>query len=256
MHSLQKQFSDCWKIGIGLQKVDNLNCSNYLIAIANQQIQGKLTIDDALKQIYLHYQDNCKDNYQKEADIVASRIVKLLSEENFTFEIKELLSIHKALFEGILACNEAGAFREFNLAKKEPILNGDTVIYGRADGILDYLEYDFKRESEFNYQGVTNDEVIDHIASFISNVWQCHPFTEGNTRTIAIFTIKYLKKLGFVPNSTPFYQSSKYFRDALVRANYQNFPKEIYHTEEYLNHFLANCYLGEDYLLDNIQLKI
>ena len=96
VHSLQMQFSDYWKIGIGLQKLDNLNCSNYLIAIANQQIQGKLTIDDALKQIYLHYQDNCKDNYQKEADIVASRIVKLLSEENFEFEIKELLSIHKA----------------------------------------------------------------------------------------------------------------------------------------------------------------
>ena len=256
MLSLQKQFSDYWKIGIGLQKVDNLNCSNYLIAIANQQIQGKLTIDDALKQIYLHYQDNCKDNYQKEANIVASRIVKLLSEENFEFEIKELLSIHKALFEGILACNGAGAFREFNLAKKEPILNGDTVIYGRADGILDYLEYDFKRESEFNYQGVANDEVVDHIAGFISNIWQIHPFSEGNTRTIAIFTIKYLKKLGFVPCSTTFYQSSKYFRDALIRANYQNFPKEIYHTEEYLKRFLANCYLGEDYLLDNIQLKI
>ena len=115
MHSLQKHFSDYWKIGIGLQKVDNRNCSNYLIEIANLQIQGKLTIDEALKQIYLHYQDVSKDNYQIEADIVASRIVKLLSEENFTFEIKELLSIHKALFEGILDCNEAGAFREFNI---------------------------------------------------------------------------------------------------------------------------------------------
>ena len=150
----------------------------------------------------------------------------------------------------------AGKIRTYDIVKEEEILNGGTVLYGRATTIMDLLDYDFKTEKEFNYKGLSKKEIVEHLTKFISGIWQIHPFAEGNTRTTAVFTIKYLYTLGFKLNKLPFKECSKYFRNALVRANYQNLDKGIPYTMTYLNKFFGNLLLDEENVLDNREMQI
>ena len=249
-----------WGIAIGLQQVDGLTPSKYLIDIAKDNIEGKISIDDANALVSQYYKHNPaktqKEHDEKEADEVSARITKLLSTHAFSFSPAELISIHKDLFTGILDRGIAGKIRTYDITKNEPILNGDTVIYGRSDSLKETLDYDFSQEKKFNYKGLTKREKIEQLTKFISGIWQIHPFGEGNTRTIAVFAIKYFYSLGLEINGNTFENHAKYFRNALVRANYQNIGKKVFYTFEYLNKFFGNLLLGENNLLDNREMQI
>lgn len=249
-----------WGVAIGLQKVDGLTPSKYLIDVAKDNIEGKITVDEAAEQVARYYQANpaktVKERNEKEADEVSARIAKLLSTHTFSFRPTELVSIHKALFSGILSDEIAGKIRTYDIVKKEPVLNGETVVYGRAENIMEMLEYDFSQEKAFKYQGLSKRAKAERLAKFVSGVWQIHPFGEGNTRTTAVFVIKYLYTMGFETNNDLFEQNAEYFRNALVRANYQNLDKDIPYTTEYLNKFFGNLLLGENNILDSKEMLI
>ena len=247
-----------WRTAIGLQDVDGLKPSQYLIETATQNIEGYITIEEALDRIDTYYEEKEVHSPERErteeADKVASRIAQLLSETAFSFTPQEYISIHRKLFQGIYP--HAGKIREYNITKKEWVLDGDTILYGSASELEATLEYDFSREREFSYKGLTMEEIIHHLAVFISRLWQIHIFGEGNTRTTAVFFIKYLRNLGFTVTNESFADHSWYFRNALVRANYTNLPKGIHETTEYLELFLKNLLLNENHLLSNRDLRI
>ena len=247
-----------WRTAIGLQDVDGLKPSQYLIETATQNIEGYITIEEALDRIDSYYEEkevhSPESERTEEADKVASRIAQLLSETAFSFTPQEYISIHRKLFQGIYP--HAGKIREYNITKKEWVLDGDTILYGSASELEATLEYDFSREREFSYKGLTMEEIIHHLAVFISRLWQIHIFGEGNTRTTAVFFIKYLRTLGFTVTNESFAEYSWYFRNALVRANYTNLPKGIHETTEYLELFLKNLLLNENHLLSNRDLRI
>lgn len=75
---------------------------------------------------------------------------------------------------------------------------------------------------------------------FISGIWQIHPFREGNTRTVAVFLIQYLRGLGLDINYQPFQDNSRFLRDALVLDNANLSQKD----SSYLTHFFNNLLLG------------
>jgi fido (protein-threonine AMPylation protein) len=247
-----------WKTAIGLQKVDGLKPSEYLIETAKQNIEGDITIEEVKKRIDTYYQQHptkTDEDRTEEADKVSARIAEMLSEQTFTFSPAEYLAIHRRLFKGIYKF--AGKIREYNITKKEWALNGETVLYASADSLRATLEYDFEQERKFSYKGLSEQEIIEHIAHFISNLWQIHIFGEGNTRTTAIFLIKYLRKLGFKHvNNDLFADHSWYFRNALVRANYEDLSKGIYRTENFLIRFLSNLLLKGNYFLKNREMHI
>ena len=100
------------------------------------------------------------------------------------------------------------------------------------------------------------DEIIHHIAVFVAGLWQIHVFGEGNTRTTAVFFIKYLRTLGFDVMNDIFAQNAWYFRNALVRANYNDLVNDVHKTTEYLELFLKNLLLGEKNELHNRTMHI
>ena len=247
-----------WRTAIGLQDVDGLKPSQYLIETATQNIEGHITIEEAIDRIDSYYEEkevhSTESERTEEADKVASRIAQILSETAFSFTQQEYISIHRKLFQGIYL--HAGKIREYNITKKEWVLDGDTIMYGSASELEATLEYDFSRERDFSYKGLTMEEIIHHLAVFISRLWQIHILGEGNTRTTAVFFIKYLRTLGFTVTNESFAEHSWYFRNALVRANYTNLPKGIHETTEYLELFLKNLLLNENHLLSNRDLRI
>ncbi len=249
--------SYAWHTAIGLQAVDGLKPSKYLLDTAIKNIEGEISIDEAQKLIHSYYKNNPEleaNDRTKEADIVSSRITKILAENAFSFTPNEYISIHRKLFSDIY--KHAGKIRDYNITKKEWILDDATVIYGSASELKTTLEYDFAEERSFNYDGLSMDEIINHLALFISRLWQIHIFGEGNTRTTAVFFIKYLRKLGFNVTNDIFAENAWYFRNALVRANYNNFEKGIYETTEYLKLFLRNLLLNENNNLSNRSMHI
>lgn len=246
-----------WKVAIGLQDVDGLKTSEYLLDTAKDNIEGKIDFDSANARISRYYKEKEERNEEaeeKEADIVSARIAQLLSSKTFTFSPASLQNIHEHLFKGIIG--KAGKLRKYNITKKEWILNDDTVIYSDYRDITSALNYDFDQEKAFNYSELEKKDFIKHISKFTSDIWQIHPFPEGNTRTTAVFIIKYLKTFGIDINNRPFEDNSWYFRNALVRANYSNFDKDIYETTEFLEKFFSNIILGSRYELKNRYLHV
>ena len=247
-----------WSTAIGLQAVDGLKPSKYLIDTAIQNIEGKITLKEAQNLIESYYKEKPvhlqADERTEEADKVASRIAELLSETAFSFSPNEYISIHRKLFQGIY--KNAGKIRDYNITKKEWVLDGASVMYGSASELRATLEYDFSQEKEFSYKGLSMNEIIHHLAVFISRLWQIHIFGEGNTRTTAVFFIKYVRTLGFSATNDIFAENAWYFRNALVRANYTNLQKDIHETTEYLEIFLRNLLLNEKNALHNRNLHI
>ena len=192
----RKQLGYAWQTAVGLQKVDDLEPSHYLIETAKKSIEGEITLDAASELIHRYYEQRPKtdENRTEEADKVSVRIAQILSEKAFIFSATQYLSIHKRLFQGIYS--HAGTIRDYNITKKEWVLDGDTVLYGGASELKATLEYDLATERAFRYQGLSMDEVIHHLAVFVSRLWQIHVFGEGNTRTTAVFFIQYLRSLG------------------------------------------------------------
>ncbi len=246
-----------WSTAIGLQAVDGLRPSEYLINTAVQNIEGEITLQEAKYLIDNYYQNRpsrSDEERTEEADKVSARIAEILSETAFSFTPNEYMAIHRRLFQGIYS--HAGKIRDYNITKKEWVLDGATVLYGSASELKATLEYDFAQERNFSYRGLSMDEIIHHLAVFISRLWQIHIFGEGNTRTTAVFFIKYLKTLGFSATNDIFAQNAWYFRNALVRANYTDLKKGVYETTEYLEIFLRNLLLNEKNELHNRYLHI
>ncbi len=247
-----------WSTAIGLQAVDGLRPSEYLIDTAIQNIEGRITLKEAQTLIDSYYKESAghiaPDKRTEEADKVSLRIAKILSETAFSFTPNEYISIHRKLFHGIYKF--AGTVRDYNITKKEWVLDGETVMYGSASELRATLEYDFNQEREFSYKDLSMNEIIHHLAVFISRLWQIHIFGEGNTRTTAVFFIKYLRTLGFSATKDIFAENAWYFRNALVRANYTNLQKGIHETTEYLELFLKNLLLNENNELHNRDLHI
>lgn len=253
----QTEKANLWKTAIGLQEVDGLKPSQYLIDTARENIEGYLTFAEVKQRLDGYYQQLAvrDESRTEEADKVSARIAEMLSEQTFGFSISEYLSIHRRLFQGIYP--DAGQLRTFNISKKEWILNGETVLYGSADSLRETLEYDFDREKKFSYKGLNQTQIIEHLALFIADLWQIHPFSEGNTRTTAIFLIKYLRKLGYKQaNNAQFEQHAWYFRNALVRANFEDLSQGIYRTNEFLIKFFDNWLFGNNEPLKNREMRI
>ncbi len=243
-----------WSTAIGLQQVDGLKPSSYLYETAKKNIEGELSFDDAKNLIDSYYESRTsrtddEDERTEEADKVSTRIAQILSEPSFNFSPSHLIAIHKRLFEGIFKF--AGKIRDYDITKKEWVLNGDTVMYGAAFELKSALDYDFEQERAFNYKGLSNDEIVKHITFFVSRLWQIHVFGEGNTRTTAVFTIKYLRSLGYKADNDIFAENSWYFRNALVRANYKNLKNGIQENPIYLERFFRNLILDENNELKN-----
>ena len=247
-----------WSTAIGLQAVDGLKTSKYLIDTAIQNIEGKITMKEAQNLIDSYYEERpvhlSDEERTEEADKVSSRIAEILSENAFSFSPNEYISIHRKLFQGIY--KHAGKIRDYNITKKEWVLDGATVMYGSASELRATFEYDFSQEKDFSYKGLSIDEIIHHLAVFVSRLWQIHIFGEGNTRTTAVFFIKYLRTLGFSATNDIFAKNAWYFRNALVRANYTNLQKGIHETTEYLEVFLRNLLMNENNELHNRDLHI
>lgn len=234
-----------WDMAIGIQKVDNLTPSDYLEKLMNDNINGKLTIEDIEKGLKIYYDEKNDINYNElECDFVSTRIVELLNEDKFELSVDYLIYIHKYLFRNIY--DFAGEFKDRNWSKKEPILNKDTVIYGDYKKVKESLEYDISNELQKNYKEMNIVEVIENISNFSSNIWQVHPFREGNTRTTALFIEKYLINLGYNVDNTLFKDKSIYFRNALVRSNYYNNKLNIKEDNSYLIKFYENLLLGKN----------
>lgn len=250
--------SEAWKAAIGLQDVDGLKTSDYLLDTAKEHIEGKIDIATVQKRVSSYYeQQNVRQAVEdgtEEADKVAARIAQMLNENTFQFSPAEFKAIHRRLFSDVF--KHAGEIRTYNITKKEWILKGDTVLYASFDSINDTLDYDFNLEKKFSYEGLSANEAVKHIAKFTAGIWQIHPFCEGNTRATAVFIIKYLKSFGFDVNNDLFSENSWYFRNALVRANYNNVKNGITATTKYLELFFENLLLGKNNELKNRYLHI
>ena len=255
-HKREKGYA--WQTAIGLQAVDGLKPSEYLKDKARQHIEGDITIDEVKQLVDSYYKSkvarSSSEDRTEEADKVSARITEILSENTFTFSPIEYLAIHRHLFEGIFS--HAGQIRDYNITKNEWVLKGATVLYASAGSIRETLEYDFSQEKIFDYKNLNIDEAIRHIARFVSGIWQIHAFGEGNTRTTAVFTIKYLHTFGFNFSNETFANHSWYFRNALVRANYNDLTKGVYATTEFLEKFFRNLILNEQNELKNRNLQI
>ena len=255
---VQRERADAWRVAIGLQAVDGLKTSEYLQKTARRNIEGEITIDEArelVKQYYVRKTTHDEDDADKEeADRVSGNIAKLLQTDAFTYSVAGFAAIHRAIFEGVF--KHAGHFRDYDISKKEWVLKWDSVLYGRWQDLKMTIEYDLEQERQFDYTGLDKGQMIEHLASFVAGLWQIHPFGEGNTRTTAVFTIKYLRYLGFSVNNDMFECHSWYFRNALVRANYRNVVKGVEREPIFLIRFFRNLLLGENNTLKNRYMMI
>lgn len=255
----KKEKTYAWTTAIGLQQVDGLTPSKYLFETAKRNIDGEISVAEATSIIDSYYESKTdrsgNDNERtEEADKVSSRIAQILSEKSFNFSPSYLIALHGRLFSGIFKF--AGKIRNYDISKKEWVLDGDSVMYGAAFELKAALDYDFEQERHFSYKNLTLEETVKHITFFVSRLWQIHAFGEGNTRTTAVFTIKYLRSFGFNADNRIFAENSWYFRNALVRANYNNLQKGIHENPEFLEKFFRNLLLGEHNELKNRFLHI
>ena len=255
----KKEKTYAWATAIGLQQVDGLTPSKYLFETAKRNIDGEISVAEVTSIIDSYYEskvDRSSDDDERteEADKVSSRIAQILSEKSFNFSPSYLIALHDRLFDGIFKF--AGKIRDYDISKKEWVLDGDSVMYGAAFELKAALDYDFEQERLFSYKNLTLEEIVKHITFFVSRLWQIHAFGEGNTRTTAVFTIKYLRSLGFDADNELFAENSWYFRNALVRANYNNLQKGIHENSEFLEKFFRNLLLKEHNELKNRFLHI
>ena len=254
----QREAAYAWSTAIGLQAVDGLTTSEYLNDLARRNIEGELTMDQVDTLLDSYYESKATreahDDDKNEADKASRNIKKILSVKTVDFTANGFISLHRRIFEGVF--KHAGQLRDYDITKKEWVLEGDTVNYLNWEDLRRALDYDIKQEREFSYKGLAQDDLVTHIASFVSGLWQIHAFGEGNTRTTAVFTIQYLRSIGFDVENDLFAKHSWYFRNALVRANYKNAVKGIDYSPIYLERFFRNLLLGEQWDLRNRYLHV
>lgn len=254
----QKEKASIWQTAIGLQAVDGLKVSDYLKETAQKHIEGEIGIDEVRELIKTYYQSKTRrepdDDEKQEADKVSSNITKILSSDTLDFSANGYIALHRRIFEGVF--KHAGELRQYDITKKEWVLEGDTVHYLNWEDLRRALDYDIAEERNFSYKGLSQDQLISHLTRFVSGLWQIHAFGEGNTRTTAVFTILYLRHIGFKVTNDMFAQHSWYFRNALVRANYKSAVLGIDYSPIYLERFFRNLLLGDGWDLRNRYLHI
>lgn len=254
----QQEKSYAWRTAIGLQDVDGLKPSDYLIDAAKRNIEGDITLQQVKELIDQYYQSksirNKQDEETEEADKVSARIAEILTEPTFNFSPDYFIQIHKRLFSGVF--KHAGELRTYDITKKEWVLDGDTVLYSSHEMLYQTLEYDFREERQMDYTTLDAEPAVKHICRFVSGIWQIHPFCEGNTRTTSVFAIKYLKNFGFNINNDVFAQNAWYLRNALVRANYVNYAHGIAATTVFLERFFENLLFGANHELRNRDMHV
>ena len=253
-----QESANAWKTAIGLQAVDGLKPSAYLLETAKQNIDGDITIDEVRELLDTYYRSKTirteQDYETEEADKVSANIKKILSSKTLAFNTNGLISVHRRIFEGVF--KYAGEVRKFDITKKEWVLKGDTVRYLNWEDIRRAVDFDIQQEREFSYKGLSDEEKVKHICRFVSGLWQIHPFREGNTRTTAVFTIQYLRSIGYAVNNDMFADYSWYFRNALVRANYKNSALDVDYDYTFLEKFFQNLLMGTEHELKNRYLVI
>lgn len=245
-----------WQTAVGLQDVDKLRPSEYLLNTAKENIDGNISIDEVKKRINSYYEESGRhvSKGTEEADKVSVHIAEILSDRSFVFSPAQYISIHRRLFQGVFS--HAGKLRDYNIKKEERVLDGASVMYGGALELRETLDYDFKTEQEFSYADLTMSEIISHLARFVSRLWQIHIFCEGNTRTTAVFFIKYLRSMGFNVTNDVFAKNAWYFRNSLVRANYRDVKNGVNLDMSFLEAFLRNLLMGEQNELKNRYMHI
>lgn len=253
-----RERADAWATAIGLQKVDGLVPSQYLLDLAKRHIEGKLTQRQVSRRINDYYsakdETNPPDPSKEEPDKVSELIVKVINDGAFEFTPEYYISIHARIFKGVLPF--AGRLRKVNIRKREWILRDESVTYGSALTLRASLARCFADEREFDYSRLSARKMIPHFCRFIAQVWQIHPFGEGNTRTTAVFAVKYLRSLGFRTENNMFKDNSWYLRNALVRANFADFRYGVRRDLSFLEAFFRNLLLGENNLLKSRLLLI
>ncbi|MCQ2367831.1 MAG: Fic family protein [Kiritimatiellae bacterium] len=253
----QRERAFAWTTAIGLQDVDGLKPSEYLIKTAKRHIEGEISASDARKLVDAYYEikgDHDAPSDTEEADKVAARMIAIINTPSFTLSPEYFIGLHAKIFEDVFP--HAGRIRDVDLFKREWVLNGDSVQYGAAFMIQESLVGAFHRESKFKYSGLGEDELAEHFAEFIATIWQIHPFREGNTRTTALFAIKYLQAKGFDVANDLFRDKSFYFRNALVRANYEDFRNKIDKTILPLAEFFKVLLFDAEIELRNRYLRV
>ena len=248
-----------WEMAIGLNKVDGLVPSDYLKELVKKSINGEKNYREVEKELHKYYENRnlTKEEINtKECDIVSTRIAELLEDGSFTFSPIYLKSIHKYLFDGVFEGdikNYAGTFRDYNITKKEDILNGKTVIYGNYKDLMEYLRYDFGEEENIDYTKLSSEGQVKRISKFTSAIWQVHPFVEGNTRTTAVFIEKYLRTKGYKVNNDLFKENSLFFRNALVISNFSDINLGISPDFKYLHSFFSKLLINKTQELINLE---
>ena len=248
-----------WEVAIGLNKVDGLVPSDYLKELVKKSINGEKNYREVEKELHKYYENRnlTKEEINtKECDIVSTRIAELLEDGSFTFSPIYLKSIHKYLFDGVFEGdikNYAGTFRDYNITKKEDILNGKTVIYGNYKDLMEYLRYDFGEEENIDYTKLSSEGQVKRISKFTSAIWQVHPFVEGNTRTTAVFIEKYLRTKGYEVNNDLFKENSLFFRNALVISNFSDINLGISPDFKYLHSFFSKLLINKRQELINLK---
>lgn len=247
-----------WNTAIGLQAVDGIKPSNYLIEVAKRNIEGEITIDEVQELLRSYYASAANrgkiEEDDEEADKASANIKRILSTNTLAFNTNGYIATHRRIFKGVF--KHAGELRKYDIAKKEWVLKGDTVNYLNWEDLRRAIDYDIQQEKEFSYKGLTDIEKVKHLCRFTAGLWQIHAFCEGNTRTTAVFLIQYLRSIGYNVNNDLFAHHSWYFRNALVRANYKNSKLGINYDYQYLERFFFNLLLGEHNELKNRYLVI
>ena len=253
-----QESANAWKTAIGLQQVDGLKPSSYLLETARKNIEGDITIDEVRQLLDSYYKSKsiktAEEHNEEEADKVSANIKKILSSRTLAFNTNGFISTHRRIFDGVFS--HAGEIRNYNISKKEWVLRGNSVDYLNWEDLRRALDFDIQQERDFDYKGLTEEQKIKHICHFVSGLWQIHPFCEGNTRTTAVFTIQYLRSIGYDVDNEIFALHSWYFRNALVRANYKNSKLGINYDSSFLEKFFQNLLLGTNYELKNRYLVI
>jgi len=247
---MEKKYKD-WQFALGLNEIDEVTPSYFLQSLIEANIIGMISDSQAetLLQKYL-IENNLQSEYKH--DLVTLRIKRLLAIKDFKLNQNYLLAIHRYVFDGILP--SAGQIRKTNLSRKEKCLNGETVIYATTNEIQENLDYDFYYENQKLAKRKT-DLMLPSFCKFLSNVWQTHPFSDGNTRTLSVFTQKYLNYLGYATDNDVFKYNSVYFRNALVRSN-PTTNESLLPTNEYLLKFLDKLLFHPEITLDNAEMNI
>lgn len=232
-----------WAVAIGLQAVDGIEVSPYLRELARGYERGARSLEETgslIRKYHVADKGSVRGG-TREADLVSQRIAELLSAAPFVLHPDMLAYVHRYLFQDLdRAVYRPGEFKIERMVKQEEILNGDSVLYADPYGYGMSLQMAFDAECSRSYGCRLEADDLRTFCHTIVFLWQVHPFYEGNTRTVAVFSELYLNHLGFSTGDEPFERHSRYYRDALVRSMYRNADADITPEDRFLVAFYDN----------------